>query len=130
MKKGTIQYNTTTISQSISYTQINLAKQIADIIAALGIDCNIQYDSCTIDIVTIMNGEPNNGLNRGIFRVFWSSNNTNKIKYLGVGAGHYDGYQINRGWSKELQMHEIADTLIKDKIYYTNYKSKLKTATA
>ena len=92
-------------------------------IASIGIDCEIVYDFCTIDISVVMDSDMRmRNLNVGRFRVFWASDGDNKLQYLGVGIGHYDGYEIKRGWTSNLEINSVANVLKKDIEYYQNRK--------
>jgi hypothetical protein len=123
LTKGVITYNQEIPPQSLSQKQIRMAEEIAKEIINLGCNVLIKYDSGTIDIVIKIDSS-NSGLNIGIFRVFWDWKGDNKIQYLGVGIGYCDGYEIKRGWSNNLEINEVANTLKKDIEYYNNKTKK------
>lgn len=123
VKKGKITYNQKTPPITLTYKQVDIAKKVAEKIASIGANANIKYDSGTIDIITVMDLDTKmKGLNVGIFRVFWSSNGDYKLKYLGVGIGHFDGYEIKRGWSSNIEIKDVASVLKKDIAYYNSKK--------
>jgi hypothetical protein len=123
VKKGKITYNQKTPPITLTYKQVDIAKKVAEKIVSIGANANIQYDSGTIDIIVVMDLDPKmKGLNVGRFRVFWSSNGDNKLQYLGVGIGHFDGYEIKRGWSSNLEIKDVAYLLKKDIAYYNSKK--------
>lgn len=107
---------------SLTDKQKRLANEIANEVVKTGLDAIIQYDSGTIDIIVNYGVKHTPSLSNGRFRVFWSSTGDNKIQYLGVGLGHYDGYEIKRGWSKDLDINQIQDVVKKDRDYYNSYK--------
>lgn len=122
-KKGKITYTKKTPPSSLSEKQINMADKIAKEIAKIGQNAQITYDSGTIDVTVIMNKEiESNGLNIGRFRVFWDRYSDNKIKYLGVGIGYFDGYEIKRGWSDDIEISDVSRILKKDMEYYNSKK--------
>ena len=104
--------------QTLSEKQIRLSNQIANEIIKTGLNAIIKYDSGTIDVVIIYGNKFSEGLSRGIFRVFWSRTGDNKIQYLGVGAGYFDGYEIKRGWSQNIETDEVQNIVKKDRDYY------------
>jgi len=108
--------------KSLSNKQIRLSKEIANEVVKTGLDATIEYDSGTIDIKIIYGNKFSEGLSTGRFRVFWSRTGDNKIQYLGVGVGHYDGYEIKRGWSDDLNINEVQNFVKKDKDYYDSRK--------
>ena len=108
--------------QSLSVKQIRLAKEIANEVVKTGLDATIEYSSGTIDVKIIYGNKFNESLSTGRFRVFWSRTGDNKIQYLGVGVGHYDGYEIKRGWSNDLIINEVQNFVKKDKDYYDSRK--------
>jgi hypothetical protein len=122
-KKGKITYSHKTPPNTLTYKQVDMADKIAKEISKIGYDAKIKYDSGTIDVEVIadISGKPNH-FNVGIFRVFWSSKGDNKIKYLGVGIGHFDGYEIKRGWSPEIEIKQVSSILKKDIAYYNSQK--------
>ena len=123
LTKGKITYNQKTPPITLTYKQIDLAKKVAKKITSIGANANIQYDIGTIDITVVMDLDTKmKGLNIGRFRVFWSSNGENKLQYLGVAIGHFDGYEIKRGWSSNLEIKDVASVLKKDIAYYNSKK--------
>ena len=123
IKVGKIRYNQKTPPSTITYKQVSMANEVAKEIASIGIDCKIEYSRYTIDIIVVMDSDQKMyGLNLGTFRVFWDSNEDNKLQYLGVGIGHYDGYEIKRGWTSNLEINSVANVLKKDIEYYQNRK--------
>jgi len=121
MKKGKITYSQETPPSSISSKQIGMADQVANEISKLGIDSTVKYDIGTIDIVVSADtSAKDNGLNVSRFRVFWSPINDNKLRYLGFGIGHSDGYEVKRGWTANLETKDVQTTLQQDITYYNN----------
>lgn len=123
IKIGKISDNQKTPPNTLTYKQVSMANEVAKEIASIGIDCEIVYDSCTIDIMVVMDSDVRmRDLNVGRFRVFWAGDGDNKLQYLGVGIGHYDGYEIRRGWTSDLEINAVANVLKKDIEYYQNRK--------
>ena len=123
VKIGKITYNQKTPPNTLTYKQVDMADKVAKEIIKIGSDAKIQYDSGTIDILVVMDLDAKmKGLNVGRFRIFWASNGDNKLQYLGVGVGHYDGYEIKRGWSSNLEIKEVSSMLKKDISYYNSKK--------
>lgn len=121
IKKGKITYDKKVPPKTLTYKQVEIANRVAKEIIKIGTDAKIKYDSGTIDIVVVMDLNPKiKGLDVGRFRVFWASNGDNKLQYLGVGIGHYDGYEIKRGWSSNLEIKEVSSILKKDIAYYNS----------
>ena len=114
IKLGVISYNTKEIPKSLHINQIHLANEIANAVIKLGLDAKIEYDSGTIDVVIAVVPEVIKQLNIARFRVFWSSVGDFKVQYLCAGYGYCDGYEIKRGWTKDLELKDIADVLIQD----------------
>lgn len=104
--------------QSLSEKQIRLANEIANEVVKTGLDAIIIYDSHTIDVKIIYGNKFRESLSTGLFRVSWSGTDDNKIRYLGVGVGYYDGYEIKRGWSKNININEVQNIVKTDKNYY------------
>ena len=132
VKKGKIAYNQKTPPKTLAYNQVDMANKVAKEIIKIGYDVEIIYDSGTIDIVVIMDydgidSDTIKGLNVGIFRVFWSDNGDYRLRYLGVGIGHFDGYEIKRGWSPNLEITEVSSILNKDIEYYNKQKKIMET---
>jgi hypothetical protein len=127
LKKGKITYSHKTPPNTLTYKQVDIANKVANEIIKLGYDAQIAFDLCTIDIIVVMDSDVKmRGLNKGIFRVFWSSKGDNKLNYLGVGIGHYDGYEIKRGWSPNLEIKQVTSILKKDIEYYHSRKASKK----
>lgn len=108
---------------TLSPKQIRLANEIAKEVVKTGLDATIKYDRSSIDIEIIYGNKFSESLSKGLFRVFWSRTGDNNIQYLGVGVGHYDGYQIKRGWSNDININEVQHFVKKDKDYYDSRKS-------
>lgn len=123
VKIGNITYNQQ--PHTLTPKQIYMAQQIAENITSMGIDVIIEYDNCTIDIIVVMDSDPKmKGLSTGRFRVFWAANEDNKIQYLKVGIGHYDGYEIKRGWSNNIEIKDVVNVLATDMAYYSRKKNQ------
>jgi hypothetical protein len=125
VKKGKITYNKKTPPDTLTYKQVDMANKVAKEIVKIGIDAKIVYSSGTIDIEILADGSgKSTGFNNGIFRIFWSRDGNNKIQYLGVGIGYYDGYEIKRGWSNDIEIKDVKSILKKDIAYYNSRKRK------
>ena len=123
VKKGKITYNKKTPPMTLTFKQVDMANKVAKEIIKTGSNAIIAYDSGTIDIEVIAdNSGKSNGLNIGRFRVFWSGTGNNELKYLGVGIGHFDGYEIKRGWSADIEIRDVSILLKKDITYYNSKK--------
>ena len=122
VKIGKITYNQKTPPNTLTYKQVDMADKVAKEIIKIGSDAKVQYDSGTIDILVVMDLDGNKNFNTGRFRVFWASNGDNKLQYLGVGIGHFDGYEIKRGWSSNIEIKEVSSILKKDIAYYNSKK--------
>ena len=122
--KGKITYSQETPPNTLTYKQLYIADKVSKEIIKIGYDAKVEYSSGTIDILVTMDAdEKMNGLNIGRFRVFWCPNGDNKLQYLSVGRGHFDGYEIKRGWSADLLIDEVSNILKKDIAYYNSKKN-------
>lgn len=120
VKIGKITYNQQTPPSTLTYKQIDMADKVAKEIIKIGYDAEVQYDSGTIDILVAMDLDGDKCLNTGRFRVFWAYNGDNKLQYLGVGRGHFDGYEIKREWTCDIEIKEVSSILKKDIAYYNS----------
>jgi len=116
--QGEISYKKKEVPKTLDPRQVFRAEKVAREVVKTGLNALIDYSSGTIDIIVVMGNGTQNSLNRGIFRIFWSSSGEYKIGYLGVGIGHFDGYEIHRDWIDNLQVSDVVETLEKNIEYY------------
>jgi hypothetical protein len=113
----------TQIMSAITELHTNLAERIVNELKSIGVETVTKVGDCTIDICFTFEADYiQETLKTALFRVFWRG----EVEYLCAGVGFFDGYEITRGWSKQLDISEIISTYQTDKtrVEAENQKTK------
>ena len=90
-----------------SKKQLELCEKICLLLNERGYQFHVDDSSCRLDICLEVGKIKQNQFTNAIIAIFWASDGiSNYIQYLGAGLGYSDGYEIKRGWTKNLTPEE------------------------
>lgn len=107
--------------------QMNLVREICEVLNQKGYDFVIDDSSCRIDINLEVGRIKKDDFTKGVIAVFWSDTDINKIDYMRAGYDFFDGYEIKNTWlCKSLTPEEAVLAYEEDVERVIKYQEKYK----